>query len=272
MPMPCLTVKPSADAFCARWLSSARFARAGMAGVLVLLLAGPAMAQAGGVAAGAAVAAPTHDVTSELSAISERWVNDTLQTQGGAAALPLRMEVQVGQLDPRLKLAACSKVEPYLPTGARLWGRSRLGLRCLQGQVPWNVFLPLTVKAYGPAWVLQRPVAAGAVLAEDDAVQAEVDWAEDPAAVYANAKDWVGLVAARPLASGQTLRQNVLRTPNLFVTGAQVRVLVTGGGFTVVGTGRAMSPGGAGQTVRVRMDNGKLISGVVNPEGDVVAQ
>ena len=55
----------------------------------------------------------------ELSAIGQRWLDKTLaQTQGGA--LPLRMEVSGGALDPRLRLAPCARVEPYLPAGARL--------------------------------------------------------------------------------------------------------------------------------------------------------
>ena len=32
------------------------------------------------------------------------------------------MEVSVGTLDSRLRLAPCSRVEPYLPAGSRLWG------------------------------------------------------------------------------------------------------------------------------------------------------
>ncbi|MBO1925932.1 flagella basal body P-ring formation protein FlgA [Staphylococcus epidermidis] len=91
-------------------------------------------------------------------------------------------------------------------------GPHRLGLRCVEGSVPWNVFLPITVRAYGPAWVAQGNIPAGKVLSAEDAVPAEVDWAEDSAPVFANAEDFVGMVAARPLASGQTLRQNMVRT------------------------------------------------------------
>ena len=221
--------------------------------------------------------AQAQDGAAQLSQIGQRFVDaalhqpaaDAPQTTNGS---PLRMEVQMGQLDPRLRLAACAKVEPYLPAGSRLWGRTRLGLRCLQGAVAWNVFLPITVKAWGPAWVLQNGVPSGRPLSADDAVQAEVDWAEESAAVYANQQDWVGLVASRPLAAGQALRQNMLRTPALFAVGAEVRVLVNGGGFSVTSSGKAMSAAGEGQTVRVRMDNGRLISGVVNPEGVVLVQ
>jgi len=76
---------------------------------------------------------------------------------GGASGVPTagvsRVEVVVGQLDQRLRLAPCQRVEPYLPPNARLWGKSRIGLRCAQGTSNWNVYLPITIKAYGRALV-----------------------------------------------------------------------------------------------------------------------
>lgn len=221
-----------------------------------------------------ATAALAQDGTAQLNQISQRFLDQALQQGQNAPAgsMPLRMEIQLGQLDSRLRLAACDRVEPYLPVGSRLWGRTRLGLRCAQGAVAWNVFLPVTVKAWGPAWVLHSNIPAGRTLSAEDAVQAEVDWAEDNAPVYANAQDWMGLVAARPLAQGQALRQNMLRPPALFTAGAQVKVMVSGGGFSVTSSGKAMAAAGEGQTVRVRMDNGRLISGTVSPDGAVVVQ
>ena len=57
-----------------------------------------------------------------------------------------RIEIEPGQLDPRLKLTPCRRIEPYLPTGSTAWGRTRVGLRCLQGPTRWNVYLPVTVR------------------------------------------------------------------------------------------------------------------------------
>ena len=42
-----------------------------------------------------------------------------------------RVDVRVGQLDPRLQLQSCARIEPYLPPGTRLWGRTSIGVRCL---------------------------------------------------------------------------------------------------------------------------------------------
>lgn len=209
--------------------------------------------------------AQTH---AELEALSQQWAQAALGGDAGAG-LPLRLQIQVGKLDARLQLAACAKVEPYLPAGTRLWGRSRLGLRCLQGARPWNVFIPVTVQAFGPAWVLNNNVRLGDALTAGDASVAEVDWAESDSPVVANQADWLGSEAARHLQAGQALRQNMLRSPQLFAVGAQVKVSVSGGGFVIVSSGRAMSAGAEGANVRVRMDNGRLVSGVVNAQGVV---
>jgi len=205
---------------------------------------------------------------------TRQWVEQALKTAQASSgiAVPLHMEVIVGALDPRLRLAPCERIEPYLPVGTRLWGRTRLGLRCAIGPSRWNVFLPITIKAMGPAWVLTGPVASGAVLTEAHAMQAEVDWAAENDMVVADPAQWVGKTTGRALAAGQALRQSMLRAPRLFLAGAQVRVVSKGGGFTISGSGQAMGPAGAGDTVRVRMPNGKIITGVVTEEGVVETQ
>ena len=232
------------------------------AGGAVLLAAAPATSVSPPAAASPAGA--------NLAAVTQRWLDAALQQRDGdGGALPLRMEVSVGQLDPRLRLAPCNRVEPYLPAGTRLWGRTRLGLRCAEGGTPWNVFLPVTVKAFGPAWVLTRSVPPGTVLTAADAQEMEIDWAADNSPVVAQPEQWVGQVASRALAAGQPLRQSMVRAPSVFRTGAQVRVMAQGPGFVVAGAGQALSDGGGGQTVRGRRDNGRVVSGIVSDSGTV---
>lgn len=208
----------------------------------------------------------------DVAAVTQRWLDDALaRTQ--SAELPLRMEASVGQLDPRLRLAPCGRIEPYLPTGVRLWGRARIGLRCVDGVASWSVFLPVTIKAYGPVWVLNANVAPGTVLTAADAVQSEADWAADAANVLVRPEQWVGQQASRPLVGGQVLRQSMVRPAPLFAAGASVRVVVQGKGYAVTATGQALNAAGIGQSVRVRMESGRLVSGVVRESGVVeVAQ
>lgn len=199
--------------------------------------------------------------TSAIYANAQRWLDDTLASSAGS--LPLRMEVSVGELDRRLRLAPCDRVEPYIPPNTRLWGKSRLGLRCVQGSIKWNVFLPITVKAFGPAWVVKGMVQQGATLSEEDAMSVEVDWAEVNSPIVANVPDWVGHTASRTLSTGQALRQDMVRAAQVFQAGAQVRVLARGVGFEIATSGQAVSAGVVGQSARVRMDSGRVMTGQV---------
>ena len=211
----------------------------------------------------------------ELNALGSQWVQSAIG-QGSAGgdealqSLPLRMEVHVGKLDARLQLAPCNQVEPYLPVGSKLWGRTRIGLRCIEpGARPWNVFLPVTVQAWGMGWVLNTNVNAGETLDASSASQAEVDWAADTSPVIALPEGWVGQTAARNLMARQTLRQSMVRPAEVFAKGATVKVLAKGAGFVVTSSGKAVNGAGIGETVKVRMDNGRLVSGTVNAQGDV---
>ena len=223
----------------------------------------------GAVVLGSATMAHASAASDDLAAISDQWLQGAL-SQSEMQSMPLRMEVQLGKLDPRLNLAPCNRVEPYLPNGSKLWGRTRIGLRCVEGAKPWNVFLPVTIKAFGPAWVLTNNVNMGEVLTHDHAMQAEVDWAESPHAIIAMPQDWVGQTAARNLTAGMALRQTMIKAADIFKAGAAVKVRVDGGGFALTSSGKALEAGAVGQNVRVRMDNGRTVIGTVNQQGEVV--
>lgn len=198
----------------------------------------------------------------DLQALAQRWVRDAV-AKANADNPGLRMESTVGALDGRLRLAVCGNVEAYVPPGARLWGRSRVGLRCADGMGRWNVSLPVVVKAVGPAWVLKGQVSPGAVLGETDVVEAEVDWAEEPTAVLQDRALWVGQTTTRVLMAGQALRQGMVKPAQVFQAGASVRVVAQGPGFQVSSDAQALSAGVVGQQARVRMDNGRVTSGMV---------
>jgi flagella basal body P-ring formation protein FlgA len=183
----------------------------------------------------------------------------------GTRALPqgqtARVEVTIGQLDPRLRLAPCDKVEPYLPANTRLWGRTRVGLRCASGPSRWNVYLPITVKVYARAVVTSAALPAGSVLTAADVAEAEVDWAEDRGTVYTRPDVLVGRTLARALTAGEELRHTDLRPRIWFAAGDTVRITGVGNGFAVGGSGEALTAGVEGQNARVRTESGRVVNG-----------
>lgn len=174
-----------------------------------------------------------------------------------------RVEVSTGRLDARLRLAPCQQVQPYLPNGARLWGKTRVGLRCVKGVTPWNVYLPITVNVFGPALVSSAALPAGHVLAAEDFRQAEINLAEDSFnPPVTDVALLLGRTLAKPLTPGQSLRERSLKARQWFAPGERVQIRVAGRGFSVAGSGEAVTAGMEGQPARVRTESGRVVSGM----------
>ncbi len=189
-----------------------------------------------------------------------------LEASRSAAVPGLRVQVRVGQLDARLRLAPCASVQPYLPSGTRLWGASRIGLRCSDPGVRWNVYLPIDVDIFGPALVAQAALPAGHVLTDGDLRRGEVNLAASRSAPLANAELAVGRALVRPLSVGQALQSSDLRARQWFAAGDSVRLVASGSGWRIHGEGQALAPGVEGQSVRVRTESGRVITGVAVAE------
>lgn len=183
---------------------------------------------------------------------------------GAQASLPFkpRLEVILGRLDPRLKLAPCEKVRAFLPEGTRLWGRSRVGLRCEQGPVRWNVYWPVTIKVWAPALVATGPLRAGATVSEADFRMAEVDLAETLSPAVTDVAEVAGRTLIRNVEPGESLRQDDIKLRRWFAAGEPVKVTVKGNGFAVGAEGTALSHGDEGRCARIRIDSGRVLCGL----------
>ncbi|MEO8924119.1 MAG: flagellar basal body P-ring formation chaperone FlgA [Caldimonas sp.] len=190
----------------------------------------------------------------------------SLALGGTTATGARRVEVVLGQLDPRLRLAPCQRIEPYLPIGVRLWGKARIGLRCKEGATAWNVYLPITVKVYGLAVVMPAGAAAGTVVTAADLAEAEVDLAEEFSPAIVDPKLAEGRLLAQTIRPGQTLRQSELKARQYFAAGETVRVIASGNGFALESEGQALNNGIEGQPARIRTESGHIVTGL--PSGE----
>jgi flagella basal body P-ring formation protein FlgA len=208
------------------------------------------------VQAGAALAQSTLQESVRMFALHE--------AAAAAGGQQSRIDVVVGELDSRLQLAPCARTEVFLPAGARLWGRSTAGVRCIESAT-WSITLPVTVRVFGPALVAAKPLAAGAAVQPDDVRTAEVEWTREQQGVVTTAAQLDQRVLARPVGSGQPIALNALRAPQAVGQGEPVRVIGRGVGFSITADGTALASATAGQSVRVRTDSGKILTGTARP-------
>jgi flagella basal body P-ring formation protein FlgA len=213
-------------------------------------------------AAGPAEPAPVA-LGAPLTLQIRQLILDKLAPAGATAAAGApRVDITLGQLDPRLRLTPCQKVDTYLPQGSRLWGPARVGLRCIDGPRRWNVYLPVTVTHFGQGVVSVTALPAGHVLVASDLRETEVKLTEHPSPVLPAAAALVGRSLAQPLGAGQALRQASLKPRQWFAPGDTVQVRAVGGGYAVQGSGEALTAGLEGQPARVRTEGGKMLSGM----------
>ena len=71
------------------------------------------------------------------------------------------------------------------------------------------------------------------------------------------------------VAAGTPLRGDMLRVPHAVRQGQTVPVVSAGPGFRVSSEGRAMNNAAPGESVRVRLANGQVVTGVAQPGGTV---
>lgn len=216
-------------------------------------------------AAPAAPAAPVAPLGDQaLQGLTQTAADFALQTATAAvgAQAGAKIETQAGAIDSRLKLASCTRVQPYLPAGQRAWGATRIGLRCVDGVVAWNISLPVTVKVFAPTLVTTSALPAGTVLDSSHLRLQTADQAAAASPAVAALPLALGRTLSRTLAAGQALHQGDLKKRHWFAIGDAVRVLAVGPGFSVSGEGVALSPGLEGQPVRVRTESGRTVNGV----------
>lgn len=171
-----------------------------------------------------------------------------------------RAEIIVGQLDPRLALAPCSKIEPFLPAGTRAWGRINVGMRCREGAA-WTVFLPVTVKVFGAALTARKSLMFGITPADNDVELLESELSREPGTPVSDLKQVEGRVLARALFPGQILRLEHFRAASAISQGDQVKLLARGDGFTISADGEALAHALDGQSIRVKTETGRIVSG-----------
>ena len=210
-------------------------------------------------AAGPATAEPSAELTERVRLL----VDERVVGNGGG-----EVEVTVGEPDSRLKLAPCARMEPFVPAGARLLGRTSLGVRCVEG-ANWVVYVPVQVKLFVDAWVAARPVPRGQPLGPDDVRIERVDIAPLNGNAMLPDMSVAGRTALRSLNPGDALRRDALRAPTVVQPGDAVQVVAVGTGFAAQTPGKALTMASDGQVTQVSLPGGRVLSGVARPGGVV---
>lgn len=184
------------------------------------------------------------------------------------AGLPGKVELELGALDASNQLPPCAELEAFLPSGTIAWGQLSAGVRC-NSPVLWTVYVPARVKVIAEYVLTQRGLRPGQIIGPEDITLEQGDIAALPGKVLTDPSRAIGVHTRRAIPAGSSLREDQLRLPPAVESGQTVKIVGIGSGFSIGGEGRAMSRAADGESVRVRLPNGSIVSGIARAGGVV---
>ncbi len=219
----------------------------------------------GGSAPAGAAAEPAIQAQAEILAAGHSFLLEAARAQHRG-----NVEVHMGRLDARLRLARCSQaLEGFLPPGARLSGSASVGVRC-PGTGGWTLYIKAHIAVSAPALVTTRPLARGAALSPADVQIVESDVSASGYGYFQTLDQIEGLIARRPLPAGTVLNPTMVKAPRLIRRGDRVTLVNAAGPIRVEMAAEAISDGTRGERIRVRaLNSGRVIDGWVVSAGVV---
>ncbi|MEJ2896966.1 flagellar basal body P-ring formation chaperone FlgA [Bordetella avium] len=169
------------------------------------------------------------------------------------------------------RLPACDALVPFMPAAARLRPRVIVGVRCSAPQ-NWTVYVQANLNVPGIYYVASRQIPAGQAITSEDLDSREGDLMNLPPGAMTDARSIVGMQARHRINIGQPIRGSALRDAASISRGQNVRIIARGNGFVVSSEGQALEDGAPGATIQVRTQSGQVVSGVLQPGGQVELQ
>ena len=178
--------------------------------------------------------------------------------------------IQVGRLDPRLRLARCGSAlqVAYQSQSVKLTNTT-VKVAC-SGPKPWSLYVPVSIERYEKVVILARPVAPGGTLTRADVRMDERSVNGLVSGYFTHADEVVGKQMRRSLGVGQALTRLAVLAPKLVSRGERVVMLAGTRGLEVRVQGTALMDGAAGDRIRVRNERSRrVVEGILAPDGTV---
>ncbi|TNC98400.1 MAG: flagella basal body P-ring formation protein FlgA [Gallionellaceae bacterium] len=179
-------------------------------------------------------------------------------------SMPGKVSIQVASIDPRTALPACNALEAFMPNGAKMIGKTSIGVRC-NGKPGWSVFVQVNIKVSADLLVANRPLSQGLVLSADDFTVQSGELGQT--GILTAPEQAIGKTLKFAIGAGQVLRLDMLRPDFVIRLGQTVRLYVRASNFMVSSEGQAMNDATAGQAVRIKTATGQMISAFARKDG-----
>lgn len=159
--------------------------------------------------------------------------------------------VEIGNLDPRLRLTRCNR-----PLDAELLGQQRnspnitVTVKC-HGDKPWSVHVPVRSSTFAAIYVAARPLPRGVAIQPSDLLQERRETSQLRNGYFAAAERVLGRIPKRSLPQGAAITPGDLEQNRIIQRGHRVTIIASSGAISVQMPGKALDDAAEGESVKV---------------------
>ncbi|MCY1393818.1 flagellar basal body P-ring biosynthesis protein FlgA [compost metagenome] len=195
----------------------------------------------------------------QLIGVTQGFLEFTVEDYLATSQTEGRYEIQVNQLDPRLRMPLCDKeLTATLESPAQPLGRVTVRVRC-DGSGPWTVFVPAQVRLLRDVVVSTRPMKRQSVLGEQDIALRERDVGLLNQGYLTALDQALGQKLVRSTVIDQVLTPVHLEQAEVIQKGDHVVITARSGTLSVRMPGEALTEGSLSEQIRVRNLNSKRV-------------
>jgi len=205
-----------------------------------------------------------------LIGVTQGFLEFTVEDYLATSQMEGRYEIQVNQLDPRLRMPMCDKeLTASLESPAKPLGRVTVKVRC-EGTSPWTVFVPAQVRLFRDVVTTTRPLRRADIVEPADVLLRERDISLINQGYLTTLDQAIGQRLTRPMVADQVITLVHLEQAEVIRKGDQVVITARSGTLSVRMPGEALSNGGMSEQIRVKNLNSKrVIKAQVTAPGQV---
>jgi flagella basal body P-ring formation protein FlgA len=184
-----------------------------------------------------------------------------------APAKDQTFEIDIGEIDSRIHLAACPALVVDIPPA----NTSLLSARISCRQPFWTLYVPVQVRAWGLAVVASTNLAPGKTLTAADLTMARLDVLATNGAYLTDPRQAEGMILRANVRSGAPILTPLLELPVLVHRGDTVVLTLLDSAMTIRTSVIAMEDGRAGDRILVENpDSKKTVRAAVTDSGAVI--
>lgn len=181
-----------------------------------------------------------------------------------------RINLEIGRVDPRLKLQKCPEPLEIEQLGNKsLSGKVNIRVRCRAAS--WGIFLPVNIQIFEPVVVSRVTLPRGTIISRELLAVREVESSALNYSYFRSIDQVAGTEAVRPIQANGIVFSNMVQATNTIHRGDEVIIKAQVGGLSVRIEGLALQDGAIGEQIQVRnTQSRRIIKAVITGPGSVL--